>query len=276
MSKVLKDSKKAIWPHFPVVYRAFALHDLGHSFKEVDNVLCLQLPKFLGRQYDPFGVVGNFTTMVKIKVFSHEEYPFHDAFLQKNTFREVLHTSKIVFDQEGLQNFDKYRKQRLSKVPLDQLLIEPIREPTPSVSISEDSKEKSKTSSEKESAEKSRDQSKSAHSKSEESIKDTTQSTAKADQQALSPKQAEVPTPLTKQINPLVIDLEGEWEDINKILNTEEQSTEPSTNPKETTTEMEIERAINTQGMEHIHVSPSYEIVLRIEEIPPLYVFYSP
>ena len=52
----------------------------------------------------------------------------------------------IIFDQEGLQTFDNYRKQRLAKVPLDQLLIEPIRDPTPSESISEDSKGKSKES----------------------------------------------------------------------------------------------------------------------------------
>lgn len=49
MSKVLKDSKKANWPQFPVVYRAFALFDLGNTFKEVDIILCLQLPKFAGR-----------------------------------------------------------------------------------------------------------------------------------------------------------------------------------------------------------------------------------
>jgi len=47
----------------------------------------------MGRQYDPFSVVSNFTTMVKIKVFSHEEDLFDDVFLQKNTFKEVQHTT---------------------------------------------------------------------------------------------------------------------------------------------------------------------------------------
>ena len=76
-------------------------------------MLCLQLPKFLGRQYDPFGVVSNFTTIFKIKVFSNEEDPIDDIFLQKNTFKEVLHMARIRFDQEELQKFDIYRKQRL-------------------------------------------------------------------------------------------------------------------------------------------------------------------
>jgi len=94
--------------------------------------------------------------------------------------------AQILFDQEGLQTFDNYRKKRLSKVPLDQILIEQVSDPTPSASIGEDSKEKSKTSSGNESVESSVNQSEKTseneHSKSEESIKDTTQSTAKSDQ----------------------------------------------------------------------------------------------
>ena len=125
-------------------------------------MLCLQLPKFLGRQYDPFGVISNFTTMVKIKVFTNEEDLFDDVFLQKNTFREVLHMAQIQFDQEKLQKFNNYREQRLKKVPLDKFHIEPIREPTLNISISGSSEEeKSKSNSKKELAEKSDDQSKS-------------------------------------------------------------------------------------------------------------------
>lgn len=42
------------------------------------------------------------------------------------------------------------------------------------------------------------------------------------------------------------------------------------------TTKMIIERAFNTKETEHIPISPSSKIVLRIEEIHPLDVFYSP
>ena len=94
--------------------------------------------------------------------------------------------AQILFDQEYLQTFDNYRKRRLSKVPLDQLLIEPVRDPTPSANIGGDSKEKSKTSSRNESAENFVDQFEKTleneHNKSEESIKDTTKSTEKSDQ----------------------------------------------------------------------------------------------
>ena len=37
-----------------------------------------------------------------------------------------------------------------------------------------------------------------------------------------------------------VIDLEEEWENFNKILNTEEQNVEPPTNPQEMATQMVI------------------------------------
>ena len=85
--------------------------------------------------------------------------------------------AQILFDQEGLQTFDNYRKRRLSKVPMDQLLIDPIRDPTLGTSIDGYSKEKSKTNSGNESAENSVEQSektsKNEHNKSEESSKDT-------------------------------------------------------------------------------------------------------
>ena len=41
MSKDLKDKKKAVWLQFPVVCGAFSLFDLGHAFKELNNMLCL-------------------------------------------------------------------------------------------------------------------------------------------------------------------------------------------------------------------------------------------
>jgi len=83
MSKTLKEEKNAIWPTFTLPCGAFVLHDIGHAFKEVENMLSLQLPKFPGRQYDSFGTVKDFTTMVKIKVFSNGEDAFDDIFLHK-------------------------------------------------------------------------------------------------------------------------------------------------------------------------------------------------
>jgi len=72
-----------------------------------------------------------------VKVFSHEEYAFDDIFPQKETFTEVNHMSSLLFGQEELEVFHRYRERRSLKVSLDQLLIEPIREPNPSVRMKE-------------------------------------------------------------------------------------------------------------------------------------------
>lgn len=118
-------------------------------------MLSLQLPKFLGRQYDPFGTTKDFTTMVKVKVFSHGKDPFDDIFLQKETFTEVNYMSSLHFYQEDIEAFQQYRERRLLKVPLDQLRIEWIREITPSISLEGSSRGNSRNDSQEESQEKS-------------------------------------------------------------------------------------------------------------------------
>ena len=46
LRKGLKEVKKAIWPTFPLQYGAFALHNLGHAFKEAEIIKSMKLPKF--------------------------------------------------------------------------------------------------------------------------------------------------------------------------------------------------------------------------------------
>ena len=136
--------KKAIWPTFPLQCGAFALHGLRHASKEAKIMQCLKLLKFPGRQYEQNDTAKEFTTMVKVKLFSHEEDTFDDIFLQKETFTEVKNMSSLIFVPEELEALHEYRERILSKVPLDQLLIEPIREPTPCISLEVSSRENSK------------------------------------------------------------------------------------------------------------------------------------
>lgn len=100
--------------------------------------------------------------------------------------------AQLLSDCEDLETFYEYKERRLTKVPLDQLLIEPIRESTPSVSLERDSKESSKTDSRAESQEKStRESEKSSQngkSRSRELEKDTTQSTENTAEQTLASK----------------------------------------------------------------------------------------
>lgn len=109
-----------------------------------------------------------------------------------------------------------------------------------------------------------------------ESVKDTTQSKQKIVEEPLVKKQVEIHATSTQPMKPLVIDFEEEWDNFNKRLNIEEQIPKLQTQQQKTTQEITIEETVNTQEVEHIPVTPTSEIILRIEEIPPLDVFYSP
>lgn len=172
----MKDKKNAIWPQFPVACGALSLFDVGHEFKEVKNITCLQLFKFLGRPFDPYDIAKNFTIALKIKVFSGEDDLFDDIFQQKITLEEILHSAQMQFPPAKFQEFKIYRERRLTSIPLEKLCLELVREPTPSICLSRSSgTNRSKSKSKKEISEHSK-RSKSDHGKSEVSIKDYAQS----------------------------------------------------------------------------------------------------
>jgi len=83
-----------------------------------------------------------------VKPFTHEEDTFDDLFLQKETFSEVTHMASLIFSPDDLEAFREYRERRLLKVPLDLLQVQPIREPTPNVSLEESMRGNSKEYSE--------------------------------------------------------------------------------------------------------------------------------
>ena len=59
----------------------FALHEFGHACKEAEIIKSLKLATLQGRQYDPNDTAKNYTTMVKVKSFTHEGDAFDDLFL---------------------------------------------------------------------------------------------------------------------------------------------------------------------------------------------------
>lgn len=99
LTKDLKDKKKAIWPQFPIACGAFSLFDVCHAFSKVKNITCLQIFKFLGRPFDPHDIAKNFSTAVKINVFSGEDDLFDDIFQQKSMLEEILHAAQMQFSQ---------------------------------------------------------------------------------------------------------------------------------------------------------------------------------
>lgn len=56
----------------------------------------------------------------------------------------------------------------------------------------------------------------------------------------------------------------------------EEQTSEIQTPQHKSTQEITVEKIASTQDVELIPATPTSEIILIIEEIPPVYVVYSP
>ena len=109
-------------------------------------------------------------------MFSKEDDLFDDMFQEKGTLKEVLHSAQMQFPPAEFQEFKIYRERRLANIPLDKLRLEPIREPTPSISLSGSSgTDRSKSKSGRETSEHSK-RSENDHDKSEGSVRDTSQS----------------------------------------------------------------------------------------------------
>ena len=91
------------------------------------------------KQYDPNKVSQDFTSMANIRQFIHEKDKFDDLFEKAETFSHVLHSTPIKLTRVDLNRFHIYKNKILTRVPLDLLQIEEIREPTPSMSLEENS-----------------------------------------------------------------------------------------------------------------------------------------
>lgn len=71
------------------------------------------------------------------------------------------------------------------------------------------------------------------------------------------------------------IELDKKWETFNELINTEEQNMKTPEITVQTMTGIVIETVNNSPETEHIRITPLSEIMLKIEEIPPLDIFYS-
>jgi len=153
--------------------------------------------------------------------------------------------------------------------------LEPLREPTPSISLSGSSGiDRSKSKSEKETSEHSK-RSESGHDKSEGIVRDTAQSKELPQQQAFISPQLD-PPPLIVQPPSIRTKLDKESETFNDLINIEGQSTKIPMSNVQGTKDIVTGTINNVSEIEHIPITPSSKLMLKIEEIPPLDVFYSP
>ena len=192
-------------------------------------------------------------------------------FQARNSFKEVLNSARAQLSPPDFQQFKLYRERILIPIPLDNLRLEPVREQTPSVSLngsSSTSKSKSKSDRDSEHSNKSNGK----EDKMEESIKDSAQSKELSQQQILTSQQTN-PPPTNVQQQPITIELDKEWETFNQLINVEGQNVQT---PVQTTKVLNTGTSSTVTVTEHIPITPSSEIVLNVEDITPLDVFYSP
>jgi len=109
ISRTLRDSKKQMWPVFPLQCGIFTLHDYKHVSKEAEKRQMLNLATIPNRKYDPNKVSYNFLDQAKLAKFDHEADDFDDLFSSANTFVQVKGLVGIRYQEEGLETFNRLR-----------------------------------------------------------------------------------------------------------------------------------------------------------------------
>lgn len=243
MTRNLKDSKKQLWPTFPLHCDTYSLHDFRHSEKEADKTKDLSLAIIPKRQYDPNKASSNFTTEMKVNKFLHEEDEFDDLFSLQELFSIVSHLEILKLSAEKMCKFIEYRTHRLQTVPLDLLSITPIiqQEEHNEEQVIERFFEEVETS-----------------DKSSEQLNTDV------------------------HIDPILIKEREQFDQHIKSLNAPRNiitSVPPETQRTiipNIVSERTPSKETTRRGIEIISENPLGELTLNIEEIPPLDVFYSP
>ena len=125
MTRSLKDSKKQVWPLFPLHCGIYTLHDFKHAEKEAEKTKDLSLAVIPKRQYDPNKVAYNFTSQVKMRKFIHEKDEYDDLFASADLFSQVTHLEIFKLGATKMDKFTEYRTWRLQTLPLDLLNTTP-------------------------------------------------------------------------------------------------------------------------------------------------------
>ena len=109
MSRNLKESKKQLWPPFPLHSGTYTLHDFKHAKKESEKTKDLSLSVIPKRQYNPNKVAFNFTIQVKISKFIHENDEFDDLFASAELFSTISHLARFKVGAEKMEKFMEYK-----------------------------------------------------------------------------------------------------------------------------------------------------------------------
>lgn len=126
VTKTLKNSKKQIWPPFPLRCGIYTLHDYKHAKKEAEKINILNLGTLPNRRFDPNKVVYNVLEQEKLTKIEHKKDELDDLFSSAKLLFQVQAIAKMRYHNDRLVEFNKLREQRLQTLPLDLLAIAPM------------------------------------------------------------------------------------------------------------------------------------------------------
>lgn len=133
LTKVLKESKKFLWPSFPIRCGSFSSANFNHAIKESVSLEGLRLHSLPKRQFDPDNIAYNINTSVKIKPYNHKANKFENLLQSAHSFEQAFEWVRTNLSPGDFESFQEVRNKRLGVIPLHLLKIED--KPTPSVIV---------------------------------------------------------------------------------------------------------------------------------------------
>jgi len=245
-----------VWPSFPLRCGVFALHDYKHAEKEAGKIIALGLATLPNRRFDPNKVTYNALEQAKLTKVDHAKDIFDDLFSLADSMSQVISRAKAEYKDDNLVEFHRLREQRLQTLPFDLLSTSPTvksREPeqqtireTPTLS------------------------------EVQEEVHTEIQEEVQKKEQEQSGRGMDVDI----QIDPKLLQ---EWQQFDSIISNigspkETEFSKAASTQETMSTPVSIEASGLPSGkkIEIIPKDPSDQVILQIEEIPPLDVFYSP
>ena len=279
-TQTLKKEKKRGWPSFPLRCGVYTLHDLKLAEKEATKIKSLTLATIPNRPFDPKKVSYNALEQAKLTKFEHKEDTFDDLFISTESIGQARELARIKYNDEGLTEFNKLREQRLQTLPLDLLAT------TPATSSSEPDRQQSKEppvitkEQQRIQEEKQRREKEEKLKREQEEQQKKQQEKVRKEPQAEKEKQTTIDVNIDTHVDPKLI---KEWEQFDSIISGLECSKDTDTSKVADTQGITSPQVLSgtsgspiSKDVEIIPKDPSEQIILQVEDIPPLDVFYSP
>lgn len=243
-------------PSFPLKCGVYTLHDYKHAEKEAGKIKTLGLAIFPNRLFDPNKTAYHALEQAKLTKVDHVKDRFDDLFSLAESMTLVMSRARAEYKDDNLVEFHRLIGHRLQTLPLDLLSI------TPTDKSSEPEQQTTR------------------ETPIVSEVQKEVQEDIQEEVQIQTQEQSSMEVIANTQIDPKFLQ---EWQQLDYIINNlgspKEIEASKATPTQETaSTLVSIEASGPSIGKETevIPKDPTKQIILQIEEIPPLDILYSP